>query len=136
MKQKYLFINTINPDLPSFALFSGEGDAVAVGFIGKQERLNEKLGAFFKKNRIRPEGLKAVLAIGGPGSFSASRAGVVLANSFHFLHKTPVWGIKNEAGAKFADIIKKYLPKLEKIPKNSQAKVLYDHEPNIIMPKL
>lgn len=126
----YLFINTVANRLPSFALFGGKSNA-RTAFINRQEELNLKLNSFLKKHCVKSAGIKAVLAIAGPGSFSAARAGVILANGFNFTRKIPVLAIIDEPKQEFPELIKKYLPRLLKLNPKSKANVYYNHEPNI-----
>ncbi|MFA5133702.1 MAG: hypothetical protein WC459_02790 [Patescibacteria group bacterium] len=133
--KKYLFINTVNPSLPSFAFFSGEGEDIkTLNFIDKQEDLNKNLDLFFKGNKLKAKDIKAVMVISGPGSFSGGRAGVVLANSFNFLYKIPVLGIKDE-GLDVFGYIKKHTRRLSLLNKSSVAEVYYNREPDITLPK-
>lgn len=131
MKSPYLFINTVNQNRPSFAFFDGDGHILcSYKFIDKQENLAEELDVFFKKEKTRPAEIKAVLAISSPGSFSASRAGIVLANAFNFMNKTPVLSIKDE-GCGTEELIKNNLSGLKHSKKTAQARVYYQKEPNI-----
>jgi len=135
MDKPYLFINTVNSNLPSFAIFDEKGNVETFKFINKQENLNKNLSLFFKRNRLDIKDIKAVLALTGPGSFSASRAGVVFANSFNFLQSAPILGIKDEEGKTMVDILKKYTKKLKNLNKDAKAEVYYKHKPNITFPK-
>lgn len=132
MKNTYLFINTIDESKSvSFAIFDSRGEiASSHEFVEKQENLNEELAVFFRKNRVNAGGIKAVLVLSGPGSFSASRAGTVLANSFNFLYETPVLGVKN-AGCPVKQIIDENLSALRRAEKTSTAEVSYEKSPNI-----
>ncbi|PIR66746.1 MAG: hypothetical protein COU51_02325 [Parcubacteria group bacterium CG10_big_fil_rev_8_21_14_0_10_36_14] len=131
MEKNYLFLNTVNKDFPSFIIFNARGDFLfSEKFIPKQENIIEKLKTFFKKSKIKKEGISAILAIEGPGSFSGSRAGVTLANSFNFLFNTPVLGIK-DSGDPVKKQIDKNMDKLKKIKASSTAKVYYKYPPNV-----
>lgn len=144
MDRFYLFINTINPDYASFAIFTNKGVVLYLrGFISKQERLNIELADFFKKAKIVPRDISGVLAISGPGSFSGSRAGIILSNSFNFLYNMPVLAVKdtgrvkgdicnasNGAGAGLKNLIKENLAKLKHAPKSMIAEVYYQKSPN------
>lgn len=145
MKPLYLFINTVNQNRPSFAAFDGNGHILcSYKFIDKQEDLVQGLGNFFKKEKMRLAEIKAVLAVSGPGSFSASRAGIILANSLNFINKTPVLSIKdtgpvrgdisnasNGAGDSTEELIKNNLSGLKRIKKTAEGEVYYQKEPNI-----
>lgn len=145
MKKFYLLINTVNQNYASFAVFTSEGVVLYLcGFIDKQERLNIELASFLKRAKLKPGGIDGVMVINGPGSFSGSRAGIVLANSFNFLYKIPVLGVKdacpvrgdisnasNGAGAGIENLIRDNLVKLKHAKKDAAAEVYYQKPPNI-----
>lgn len=127
----YLFINTVNPNYASFAIFTSGGVVLYLcGFIDKQERLDKALTIFLKNKKIKPRMINGVMVITGPGSFSASRAGVVLANTFNFLYGIPVLGIA-DCGARLEDIIKDNFGRLKRAKKKAVAEVYYERPPNI-----
>ena len=116
-------------------IFNNKGEIFFIEkFIDKQENLIKRLKVFFEKNKIVPKNLKGVLVISGPGSFTASRAGIVLANSFNFLYKIPVVDAENKGdGAK--EVIRNNLKKILEAKKSSVAKVYYNRKPNITVKK-
>ena len=131
MKIIYFLINTVNKDHPSFIVFGNRGEIFFTHkFIDRQENLIRLLSGFFKKYKIKPEKIKAVLVINGPGFFVGSRAGVTLANSFNFLYKIPVLGVE-DIGGSVIELIENNLKKLKKIKKNSTASVYYSRGLNI-----
>ncbi len=135
-----LFINTVDSNYGSFAIFQSRGVVLYLcEFIDKQERLNKKLTAFLKSKKIKPQEFKAVMVVTGPGSFSASRAGVVLANAFNFLYGIPVLGIKDSGtspnGASIEEMIRDNLGRLKRSKKTTVAEVYYENPPNITIKK-
>lgn len=123
----YLFINTINNKFPSFVVFDKKGKILkSKKFIDKIENLVKGLNEV----KINYKDVRGVLAISGPGSFTSSRAGIVLANSFNFIYKIPVLGVKDR-DVNLAEFINKNLNKLKKSKKVSLAKIHYKCEPNI-----
>jgi len=131
----YLFINTVNPNYASFAIFTSGGVVLYLhGFIDKQEQLSKELFTFLKNKKIKPQAVKGAMIITGPGSFSASRAGVVLANAFNFMYKTPVLGVK-DANAGMENLIRDNLGRLKRAKKTAMAEVYYEKPPNITIKK-
>lgn len=129
----YLFINTVNSNYASFAIIESGGVVLYLcEFVDKQEQLNEKLTVFLKSKKIKPQAIKGVLVITAPGSFSASRAGVVLANSFNFLFSIPVLGIK-DLKMSLEDMISSNLDRLKHAKKTMTAEVYYEKPPNTTM---
>ena len=85
-KNNILLINTVNPGQPFFGIFNGAGKLLHSGsFIDKQEELVGKLKAYLVEHKIDTSDLKKIFVLKGRGSFTASRAGVVLAKAIGFL---------------------------------------------------
>lgn len=121
----YLFINTINNTYPSFAVFNERGRVlVQRKFIDETEELAKSLDIFLRRKRLIPKNFSAILAISGPGSFTASRSGIILANAFEFLSGTPVLGIKDLHGG-LKEAIAANLQKIKKLKKPRKAEVFY-----------
>lgn len=131
MKKLYLFVNTVNRNYASFAVFTDKGVVLYLKkFIDKQELFAAGLDDFFKKIKLDFCRIGGVLVIKGPGSFSASRAGIVFSNSFNFLYNIPVVGVK-DTGAGLEDLIKINLKKLRCAKKSAISEVYYKKSPNI-----
>lgn len=95
----FLFINTVNPLYPSFVILdSGYKPVCAEPFVEKQENLVSTLRQCFLKHKIEGDSIKGVFLMRGQSSFTASRAGVVLANMFGFLKDAPIRSINPEYG--------------------------------------
>lgn len=131
MRIPYLFINTVNEKRPSFLAFNNDGYILySYKFVDKQEDLARELNSFLKKEKIQLAKIRAMLVISGPGSFSASRAGVVLANSFNFVDSIPILSVK-DAGGGTEELVKNNLHGLKRIKKTAVAEVYYQKEPKI-----
>lgn len=134
MKKHYLFINTITPEYPSFVIFDDNAKVLAESeFVAKNEGLVYALHNFLEKSAGRKK-ISAILALNGPGSFSASRAGIILANAFEFLDKIPVLGIYGD-GTDLAGILSANIRQLENLKKGARAKVKYQYPPQITIKK-
>jgi tRNA A37 threonylcarbamoyladenosine modification protein TsaB len=128
----YLFINTVLTNCPSFAVFDAKGKISAAGkHIPMVENLVAGLIEFLQKNKIDSAALSGVLVVAGPGSFSSSRAGVVLANAFSFLQKTPVVGVAADETARPEDLIAQNIKKLIAAKQGTRAEVFYKYPPHI-----
>lgn len=122
----YLFINTINSAYPSFAVFNEMGRVLARRkFTDKTEGLAKSLDIFLRRERLIPKNFSAILTVSGPGSFTASRSGVILANAFEFLFGTPVLGIKDSYGG-LKEAIAANFQKIKKLKRPRKAEVLYN----------
>ena len=125
MKTEYnLFINTIDKAQPSFVFRNNKGKSLySYKFIDRQEDLVGRLKYFLLKHRLGLDRLSGIFVLKGEGSFTAVRAGVVLANAIAFLGGIPAQMIDS------SDIAKKYArPK-----KRSFAAAYYNKEPNITL---
>lgn len=78
---------------------------------------------------------EAILAVRGPGRFSAVRGGVVAANMLAHLFKIPVYGIIKKENESRADIVRRGLAMAGKGNGSKSILPYYDAEPNITMPK-
>jgi hypothetical protein len=130
----FLFINTINPFYPSFAILNSEYKSVCVKpFVEKQENLVSILRQCFLKHKIKNDSVREVLVMRGQGSFTALRAGVVLANMFGFLKGTPIRSINPEYGKTIENLIKKDSWGRRKSRQSFVAKAYYGGPPRIII---
>jgi len=126
-KNNILLINTVNPGQPFFGIFNGAGKLLHSGsFIDKQEELVGKLKAYLVEHKIDTSDLKKIFVLKGGGSFTASRAGVVLAKAIGFLENISARAVDLKTGESLEDLIKRALRK-----KQPPAKPFYDREPNI-----
>jgi tRNA threonylcarbamoyl adenosine modification protein YeaZ len=92
-----LYINTSIREFLEFALVN-KGEVFLlkrkVG-IRQSEKALSLLDAFLKKNKFQLTALKKIVVNRGPGSFTAVRLGIVLANTLSFGLKIPVVGVYN-----------------------------------------
>jgi len=89
------------------------------------------LDSFLKKNKFKLTDIKKIVVNRGPGSFTAVRLGIVLANTLSFGLKIPVAGIYNLELASDEDYLK--LSKLKFF--SNFVKPYYDREPDITKSK-
>jgi len=131
--KKYLFINTVNKNIPTFAIFTEDCKILGKSiFYNKLEKLVFGLEAFLKKQKTISKDVRGVIVITGPGSFTSLRAGVALANSFNMLFKIPVLGIK-DIYSKLDNAILDNFKKILNIKEDIKASVYYNKEPNITL---
>ncbi len=85
----------------------------------------------FSKDKIASA--DGIVVVQGPGSFSAIRAGVLVANLLSRIFTKPLYGITVEESGSLASVIKKITS--GKLKKLKYADPIYDSEPNITMSK-
>lgn len=78
---------------------------------------------------------EAIVAVRGPGRFSAVRGGVVAANMLAHLLQIPVFGIIKKENETRAEIVRRGLAMAGKGKGSKSILPYYDAEPNITMPK-
>ncbi|MDF1496847.1 MAG: hypothetical protein P1P90_02190 [Patescibacteria group bacterium] len=85
----------------------------------------------FPKDKITDA--DGIVVVQGPGSFSAIRAGVLVANLLSRIFAKPLYGITVEESGSLAEVVKKISS--GNLKKLKYADPIYDAEPNITMSK-
>ncbi|MCX6715342.1 MAG: hypothetical protein NTX72_06040 [Candidatus Uhrbacteria bacterium] len=85
------------------------------------------LDVFLSEQHVAPVDVSRILIVNGPGSFTASRVSVVMANSFAFVQQIPMCSIENPERRSLAEL----LPILERRPDQAFVVPAYDRPPNI-----
>ncbi len=130
----YLYINTAL-DKMVLALIDKDGNILKLNKIAAKYQQSEKLlvnihklvGKNLKK-------LKGIIAVKGPGSFTALRIGVTTANTLAWSLQIPVVDVELDNGSD-KELIKEGFNKLLKIKKFKFILPAYGQEPNISKPK-
>ncbi|MEK7615216.1 MAG: hypothetical protein AAB431_02425 [Patescibacteria group bacterium] len=94
--------------------------------------LNE-IDLFLKRNEIRLEDLTGLSIVTGPGSFTASRISLTIANTLHFTHKLPLFVLKNEENLSPIELISKFGVG-QKVEEEEYAHAFYNRPPHITSP--
>lgn len=92
------------------------------------------IGKLFKKIKIKikPAG---IIAVTGPGKFSAVRGGVLAANMLAKLLRVQVVGLVKRDGEHSSDIFRRGVFMFKKGKTKKEISPFYGAEPNITMPK-
>lgn len=85
------------------------------------------LDRFLSEQHVAPVDVSRMLIVNGPGSFTASRVSVVIANTFAFVRQIPVCSLENPERKSLTEL----LPIFETLPKQAFAVPAYDRPPNI-----
>lgn len=133
-KKIILAINTVVAGEVFVAIFDGE-KSESFKRQGNSDQVLEMVAELLKKNKRRPEEIRAVLVVSGPGSFTAVRQGVVGANAFGYLLRVPVVGVKLEEFKNEDEFLEIGYKKLLKAKKGTVVLPAYGREPNITKPK-
>jgi len=79
--------------------------------------------------------LQGIIVVSGPGSFTALRTGVILANTLAYALKLPVIGIRNDSSDNLNKLIAQGLEQLTKAQPGTIVVPEYGQEPNITIKK-
>lgn len=133
----YLFLDTTEKDFLRLAIFDENGIMVKKKKIKKQTRKIKNIlpliNSSLKNLDINPCFLRGILTVVGPGSFSAVRSGVVIANAFRLACDISLIGIVVQEGYVVEEVIQKNLSKMNQWSKrkNFLLKPFYAKEPNV-----
>lgn len=89
------------------------------------------LGKLFKKIKIKPNGIIAVI---GPGRFSAVRSGILSANMLAELLRVKIVGLLKRDGENPNDIFRRGVFMFKKRKTKKEISPFYGAEPNITLP--
>lgn len=126
-----LFIDTTDFESVRIALVQKQNVLEKFWRVEKQasETLLKKIQELFKKKKVKFQDLKKIVVVKGPGPFSRTRTGVVVANALAYALNIPSAGIKKSQ-------IPKELPKLSQLKfKKQNLKPFYSKHANITKPK-
>lgn len=85
------------------------------------------LHAFLLEQSVSVSDIKRLFVVNGPGSFTASRVSVVIANTVAFVQKIPVVPIENPKRLSIEEL----LPMVAILPEHMFVIPAYDRPPNI-----
>lgn len=92
----HLFIDTVSHPA-AYLLFDSERRVVSHESLelkgSESERFLESLLSFLGKNSIAFQDLRGVVAVNGPGSFTAMRIVTLCLNTLSFVHHTPLYSV-------------------------------------------
>ena len=91
------------------------------------EKYLASLDDFLHEQQVSSADVSRILIVNGPGSFTASRVSVVLANTFAFVRKIPVIPIENPKRLSIEEL----LPMVAILPEHAFVIPAYDRPPNI-----
>lgn len=130
-----LVINTTVQDKIFVALARGDKFFKKNISTAKSDKLLSLIDKILKTGKVGSGELGGIIVAVGPGSFTAVRQGVVLANALGFFMKIPVVGVAGDKFFKDDDLLKIGYEKIKKVKVGELALPFYGREPNITMPK-
>jgi tRNA A37 threonylcarbamoyladenosine modification protein TsaB len=133
-KKTIIVINTAAPGEIFVALFDGE-KIKKLKKKGHSDKALSVVDQLLKKNKTRSEDIRGVAAVSGPGSFTAVRQGVVVANTLGYLFRVPVVGIKLTEFKTEDELLKIGYKKVGAAKRGSIILPFYGGEPHITKPK-
>ncbi|NQV88800.1 MAG: hypothetical protein HQ488_00565 [Parcubacteria group bacterium] len=129
----YLVIASQDISNLTLALLDG-GDLVqSEDFFVPPEKHLVSIDETLHKWKMPINTLKGVIVVTGPGSFTASRVSVTLANSIAMTQDIPIWGITNPQNISVKDLVGSL--DLSKTPQGTFVLPDYNKEPHITLSK-
>ncbi len=133
-----LFINTADGTEINLAIVSGNKILVKKRVAAKY-RQSELLLAEIKKIILslkkKPNNLKAIVVVSGPGPFSALRIGIATANALTYSLDLPIVGLKQAEISKTKDLGVLISNSAKKAKRNYIVRPFYGAKPNITLKK-
>lgn len=96
-------------------------------FDAPPEKYLVSLQLFLDEQQVSSADISRILIVNGPGSFTASRVSVVLANTFAFVRSIPVVPIENPERKSMKELLPIFLTQ----PEHVFVIPAYDRPPNI-----
>ena len=132
----YLYINTANGNDIVLALLNKQGNILKFKKIKAKYKQSEKL--LVNIDKIVGRSLKkllGVIVIKGPGSFTALRIGLTVANTMAWGLKLPIAGLMFNDEIKEKSLIQQGYKQVKRIKKFKAVMPEYGKEPNITISK-
>ena len=122
-----LFICAQDIQFVTFGLIQDQTLFFEKTFEVPPEKYLLSLNQFLIEQNKSPEEIKRIMIVNGPGSFTASRVSVSIANTFAFVHGIPMFPIENPGRLSLTSL----MALLKKIPEHAFVIPAYDRAPNI-----
>lgn len=103
--------------------------------FNQTENLLAEIDRLFTRFRKLPQDLKGIVAVIGPGPYTALRVGITVANTLSFALNTSIIGLKTNEVSSIDDFIKIGEQKLLKNRLREFLIPYYGRKPNITKPK-
>jgi hypothetical protein len=126
----WLLIDTSDRMKTRFAVIPTLGEIRERTVEGARRNAVALLSAFIDQKRIRS--MSGICVVRGPGSFSAVRSGVLVANILSRVYHMPLYGVSVDEG-KDLNVLRDRLNRGD-VPAETYVAPVYDAEPNITCP--
>jgi tRNA A37 threonylcarbamoyladenosine modification protein TsaB len=123
----WLLIDSSNRELFRAALIHPKGEIKERAVKGIRSSILSELHDMIQVSEL--PNLSGIAVVYGPGSFSAIRSGVLIANLLSRLYHLPLYGFSKEEAADLIDVRRKLSSNAVK--PSAYISPLYDAEPNI-----
>jgi tRNA A37 threonylcarbamoyladenosine modification protein TsaB len=123
----FLFIDTHKRDLIRFASWKEIGPIRVSEYTGLREPLLSRISEFIPRASLAE--ITGICVVEGPGTFSAVRGGVLVANLLSRLYHIPLYGVLKD-DAQDLEVLRRRIAS-KQITSRSYVAPVYDQEPNI-----
>ena len=128
----WLFIDTTRTGICRFGMLESDGS----GVVTRQIRADRLLAHIARRIGLASlhQTMNGICVVAGPGSFSAVRGGVLIANLLSRFLKKPLVGISVEEAQDLASVMHRLEHSKKQSTVASFVAPVYDAEPNITQP--
>lgn len=130
-RMEWLLINSCDRSQLRVATFSSTGEIKEAIADGKRSSVLLELYSLIQPSEVAA--LKGIAVVYGPGSFSAIRGGVLIANLLSRLYHIPLYGFTKEEAMDLIDVRRQLIAGSKE--SSEYISPLYDAEPNITIKK-
>jgi tRNA A37 threonylcarbamoyladenosine modification protein TsaB len=122
----YLLIDLLERDFISLTLFD-DNKVLTCQNNGRNRELLESIDSFFGKESFNKKDLLGIAVVIGEGSFTSTRIGTTVANTFGYIYNIPLITITKDRSLNTQTLI----PMIQKQPKGQYISATYSAEPSI-----
>jgi len=133
--KKLLIINTVIHGKIFVAVAMSDKFYKKIKSAGKSDNLFLRINEILEKTKLKLKDLSGIIVVSGPGSFTAVRQGVVVANTLGYVLRIPVVSIRLNEFQSEKELLEKSLERIEKGKVGEFILPFYGQEPNITKSK-
>jgi len=129
----FLFIHSQDMGKVCYGIATNTQDVVMSSYEVSPEQNLATLDRFIKDHNMILSDVRGIVVVTGPGSFTASRLSVTMANTFAFVLSTPISGVENKDQRSSREIFLAWLTSVHDHPQTFVTPT-YQQPPHITSP--
>ena len=132
----FLFLSAQDIDSAEFGLLDAEGHLFSFEKLAvPPEKYLSSMVEFLDRQAVSLDSLKGIVVVSGPGSFTATRLMVTIANTLAFTKQLPIVGVENSARQSGDELIRDFGLIWIKQKADGFVMPIYDRPPHITIKK-